>query len=142
MRILLILLFALYIIRWISNVPIYCSKDKYNEYASSVMEQYENLKAKAKNLKRLLVPWLIISEICYVIVAIYVGNEYRHLWFMILILIQIVQWVYSIFVNSLYIEAMDSGTFKERFPYKKYMLLNCLLRGAYYIGGLYLLIRG
>lgn len=57
-------------------------------------------------------------------------------------LIQIVQWIYSIFVGSLYIDAIDKGTVKDRYPYKRYMILTSLARGAYYVGGLYLLIRG
>lgn len=142
MRILLLILFALYLVDWIRTASTSFSKEKYDEYASKAIVQYEEIKTKTKNAKRLLSSSWIILNIAYIIIAIYIGNEYRYLWFMILVLIQIVQWIYSIFVGSLYIDAIDNGTVKDRYPYKRYMAFISLARVAYYVGGLYLLIRG
>lgn len=85
MRILLLILFALYLVDWIRTASTSFSKEKYDVCASKAIAQYEEIKAKTKNAKRLLSSSWIVLNIASIIIAIYIGNEYRYLWFMILV---------------------------------------------------------
>ena len=48
MRILLLILFALYLVDWIRTASTSFSKEKYDEYASKAIVQYEEIKTKTK----------------------------------------------------------------------------------------------